>query len=105
VATKRRIFLPYRHLPSAGIIPFDIPFDVPQLVKKAMTPDVRLVIIESPTNPRLQITDIVSVVALAKAVGAIVCVDNSIMAMFQQPLVRTAYRTLYRTPYLSGITS
>ena len=101
-----------------------------------MTPDVKLVIIESPTNPRLQarrssphkdistfltesvhhslghclslkltpgislgsprtptrthgqITDIKAVVEAAHAGGALVCVDNSIMAMFQQPLVR-----------------
>jgi len=54
-----------------------------------MTPDVRLVMVESPTNPRLRcaapelprvaltrcsITDIRAVAAAAKAVGALVCV-------------------------------
>jgi cystathionine beta-lyase len=42
---------------------------------------------ESPTNPRLQITDIESIAAMAHKKGALVCVDNSIMApVFQNPL-------------------
>lgn len=58
-----------------------------EAVKAGMTPDVKLVMIESPTNPRLQITDIRAITEMAHAMGAIVCVDNSIMApIFQQPL-------------------
>jgi cystathionine beta-lyase/cystathionine gamma-synthase len=43
--------------------------------------------LESPTNPRMQITDIRGISELAHAVGALVCVDNSIMTpVFQKPL-------------------
>ena len=45
------------------------------------------VMLESPTNPRMQITDIRGISELAHAVGALVCVDNSIMTpVFQKPL-------------------
>lgn len=43
--------------------------------------------LESPTNPRMQICDIRAISEAAHAAGALVCVDNSIMApMFQRPL-------------------
>ena len=40
----------------------------------------KLVMVESPTNPRMQICDIVAICKMAHDAGAIVCVDNSIMA-------------------------
>lgn len=47
----------------------------------------RLVMLESPTNPRMQICDIKAICAMAHESGAIVCVDNSIMCpLFQRPL-------------------
>lgn len=43
--------------------------------------------LESPTNPRMQICDIQEICKLAHEAGAIVCVDNSILtAAFCQPL-------------------
>ena len=43
--------------------------------------------LESPTNPRMQICDLRAIADLAHAAGAIVCVDNSIMCpVFQLPL-------------------
>ena len=48
---------------------------------------VKLVLIESPTNPRLEVCDIRAICGVAKQYGAIVCVDNSIMApLFQRPI-------------------
>ena len=44
-------------------------------------------IVESPTNPRMQICDIAAIAAIAREAGAVSCVDNSIMApVFQRPL-------------------
>lgn len=49
--------------------------------------NVKLVMLESPTNPRMQICDIKVISKLAHEAGALVMVDNSIMApMFCQPL-------------------
>ena len=48
--------------------------------------NVKLVIVESPTNPRMEISDIRRICDIAHQAGAVVCVDNSIMALFQNPL-------------------
>ena len=46
-----------------------------------------MVMLESPTNPRLQCIDVRKICEMAKKKGALVCVDNSIMtATFQNPL-------------------
>ncbi len=53
----------------------------------ALTPAVKLVYCESPTNPLLRIIDLRAVAARAHASGAIVCVDNSTMSPYlQRPL-------------------
>ena len=49
-------------------------------VKRAMQPNTSLVWIESPTNPRMQVTDIAACADIARAGGALSMVDNSIMA-------------------------
>lgn len=47
----------------------------------------KLVMLESPTNPRLQVCDIRALSALAHGAGALVCVDNSILTpLYQRPL-------------------
>lgn len=57
-------------------------------VRAAIIPGkTTLVMVESPTNPRMQICDIAAIAAIARAAGAVTCVDNSIMApLFQRPL-------------------
>jgi cystathionine beta-lyase len=46
-----------------------------------------MVMMESPTNPRLQVIDIAAICKMAHDKGALVCVDNSIMCpTFQSPL-------------------
>ncbi|KAJ3678008.1 hypothetical protein LUZ60_001811 [Juncus effusus] len=56
-------------------------------VAAAVGPKTRLVWLESPTNPRQQITNIRKIAELAHEKGAIVLVDNSIMSpVLSQPL-------------------
>jgi cysteine-S-conjugate beta-lyase len=53
----------------------------------SLTPSVKLVYLESPTNPLLRIIDLRKVAERAHAVGALVCVDNSTMSPYlQRPL-------------------
>lgn len=53
----------------------------------AFTAKTKLVWIETPTNPLLKIIDIAAVARLAKARGAIVCVDNTFATpLLQNPL-------------------
>ncbi|KAK1300674.1 hypothetical protein QJS10_CPB13g00917 [Acorus calamus] len=56
-------------------------------VAAAIGPSTKLVWLESPTNPRIQITDIRKISEMAHEHGALVLVDNSIMsAVLCQPL-------------------
>lgn len=53
----------------------------------AIGADTRLVYIETPTNPTLQIIDIAAAADLAHEHGALLCVDNTMMSpYFQNPL-------------------
>ena len=56
-------------------------------IEKAMTPKTRLVYVETPTNPMMEVTDIAGAAAIAHRHGAILAVDNTFMSpYFQRPL-------------------
>lgn len=63
-----------------------------------------LVWVETPSNPLLRITDIRAVAAAAKAVGALIAVDNTFMSpVLQQPLQLGADVVVHSTTkYLNG---
>lgn len=76
-----------RIAPECGITVSNVDMTNVDEVRRAMQPNTKLVWMESPTNPRMQITDIRSVASIARQHGALSMVDNSIMApVFQQPL-------------------
>jgi methionine-gamma-lyase len=72
----------------------------------AGTPNLRLVLLETPSNPTLVMTDIASVAAAAQARPdrPIVAVDNTFLGpMFQHPLGHRADLVIYSaTKYLAG---
>ncbi len=45
--------------------------------ERAVRPNTRLLYLESPNNPLVQVTDIAAVVALARRIGAVTVVDNT----------------------------
>ncbi len=64
----------------------------------ALRPNTKAVLIETPCNPLLEITDIEEVAKLAHAVGAKVVVDNVFATpIFQQPLALGADVVVYST--------
>jgi cystathionine beta-lyase/cystathionine gamma-synthase len=73
-------------------------------VEAALSSKTRLVWIESPTNPRLLITDIAAVAKLAHSRGALVVVDNTFATpCFQQPFELGADIVVHSvTKYLAG---
>lgn len=77
-----------RVIPAAGITVTNVPTNEVEAVKSAIVPGkTKLIMIESPTNPRMQICDIKAISTIAKEVGALLCVDNSIMcSLYQNPL-------------------
>ena len=55
--------------------------------EKAMRPNTKVVLIETPANPLLEVTDIEAVAKIAHAAGAVVVVDNVFATpLFQKPL-------------------
>ena len=76
-----------RVAPQQGISVTNVDMNDLGAVQRAITPATKLVWMESPTNPRMQVVDIAAIASIARAAGAISLVDNSIMApVFQQPL-------------------
>jgi len=70
----------------------------------AMRPNTRVVLIESPANPLLEITDIPAVARIAHAAGARVVVDNVFATpIFQKPLELGADVVVYSaTKHIDG---
>ncbi|WP_312707845.1 cystathionine gamma-synthase [Stenotrophomonas sp.] len=70
----------------------------------AITPQTKMVWIETPTNPMLKIVDIAAVATIAKRHGLIVVVDNTFASpMLQRPLRLGADLVLHSaTKYLNG---
>jgi len=75
----------------------------PQEVADAMRPQTKMVWIETPTNPLLQITDIRAVADIAKAGGAHTVVDNTFASPYlQQPLALGADVVMHSTTKFLG---
>jgi len=73
-------------------------------LEKALSKKPKLLILESPTNPLLKITDIKKVTTLAKEYGVLTLVDNTFASpYFQKPLKLGADIVLHSTTkYISG---
>jgi cystathionine beta-lyase/cystathionine gamma-synthase len=73
-------------------------------VEQAITPNTKLIWIETPTNPLMNITDIAAVAAISKKAGTILCVDNTFASPYlQNPLDLGADIVMHSaTKYLGG---
>ena len=73
-------------------------------VEAAMTPATKLVMLETPSNPLLRVTDISGAARIAHAQGALLVVDNTFATPFlQQPLELGADVVLHSmTKYIGG---
>ncbi len=73
-------------------------------VFNAVTPDTKLIWIETPTNPTLKVSDIEAIARIAKANRCLLCVDNTFASpALQQPLSLGADIAVHSaTKYLGG---
>ncbi|MEI8048265.1 MAG: PLP-dependent aspartate aminotransferase family protein [Bacteroidota bacterium] len=73
-------------------------------VRKAIRPETKLLYIETPSNPTIEITDIKACCALAKEHGIPVCVDNTFCSPYlQRPLEMGADIVLHSlTKFING---
>lgn len=78
--------------------------DFTALSDEDFTPDVKVVFLETPTNPTLQVTDIAAVAELTHRHGALLIVDNTFMTPYlQRPLELGADITVQSaTKFLAG---
>jgi len=76
----------------------------PGVIERAVTPRTRLIWIETPSNPRLHVTDIAACVAIAARCGAKTVVDNTWPTpVLQRPFTLGADLVMHSTTkYLSG---
>ena len=91
-------------LPRFGVESSFVPgFDI-QAWRDAVRPNTKLLVIETPANPLLEMTDIAEVCALAKEIGAKVVVDNVFATpIFQKPLQLGADIVVYSaTKHIDG---
>ncbi|WP_326545584.1 cystathionine gamma-synthase [Mycolicibacterium sp. ND9-15] len=75
-----------------------------EAVRAAITPNTRLILVETPTNPLLSIADIAGIARLASASNTKVLVDNTFASpALQQPLLLGADIVLHSTTkYIGG---
>lgn len=73
-------------------------------IQAAVSPKTKLIWIETPTNPLMNITDISATATIAKKAGAILCVDNTFASPYlQNPLDLGADIVMHSsTKYLGG---
>ncbi len=73
-------------------------------VTAALSPNSKLIWIETPTNPLMNITDIAAIAAISKKAGTILCVDNTFASPYlQNPLDLGADIVMHSsTKYLGG---
>lgn len=73
-------------------------------IEAAITPKTKLIWIETPTNPLMNITNIAATAAIAKKHGALLCVDNTFASPYlQNPLNQGADIVMHSaTKYLGG---
>ena len=55
-------------------------------VKTAVTAKTKLVWLETPTNPLMNISDIAAIATISKQAGALLCVDNTFASQYQKTI-------------------
>lgn len=92
------------NLPGLGITTTFLPDGEPAKVADAMQENTRVVFLETPTNPRMEVYDIGAISAVARRHGALTLVDNTFATpVNQNPLALGADLVFHSTTkYLGG---
>jgi methionine-gamma-lyase len=78
----------------------------PRAFEQALTPQTRLILLESPSNPLLQVTDLRAVADLARAHGVLTLADNTFATPLNQRPADSGIDLVWHsaTKYLNGHT-
>jgi methionine-gamma-lyase len=71
-------------LPRLGVSTTQVDQTDPEAFEKAMTPQTRLILVESPSNPSLEVTDLRAVADLARAHEVLTLADNTFATPLSQ---------------------
>ncbi|HET9425824.1 MAG TPA: cystathionine gamma-synthase [Gemmatimonadaceae bacterium] len=76
----------------------------PNRISEAVTPATRAILVETPTNPLMRLTDIAAAASIARDAGCVLIVDNTFASpYFQRPLELGASIVYHSTTkYLNG---
>jgi O-succinylhomoserine sulfhydrylase len=87
-----------------GVTATSLPVDGLDAWEAAFQPGTRLVVVETPTNPTMQVADIQALANLAHKHGALLLVDNTLLTpVFQKPLAFGADLVLHSAgKYIDG---
>ncbi|MEY3051090.1 MAG: hypothetical protein RLY31_875 [Bacteroidota bacterium] len=93
-----KVYAPY------GLRSRFLPMDDPARLAHALTPETKLLWIETPTNPMLNVVDIQAICGIARERGILTCVDNTFASPFlQRPIELGADLVVHSaTKYLGG---
>jgi cystathionine beta-lyase len=93
-----------RVLRPSGIAVTYVDTTDPEAVRRAISPRTRLLLVESPTNPMLRVSDLGALAAIAHDSGALLAVDNSLLSpVLQRPIESGADLVVHSaTKFLAG---
>ncbi|NLX22259.1 MAG: PLP-dependent transferase [Phycisphaerae bacterium] len=91
-------------LPTLGVSTSFVRMRDPDEVRRAIRPTTRALLVETPSNPMLNLVDITAMVAVAREHGLLTIVDNTFLSPhFQNPLAMGADVVVHSTTkYLNG---
>jgi cystathionine beta-lyase/cystathionine gamma-synthase len=90
-----------RVLAGLGVASTRVDTTDPDAVRRAVRPETRLVFVETPANPTLELTDVRACAEIAHRAGALLAVDNTFLTpVLQQPLDLGADVSVYSTTKL-----
>jgi cystathionine gamma-synthase len=93
----------HEYLPERGIVVESLDMSDTDAVRAACTRPVAVVWIETPSNPRMKIGDISTLVEIAHAAGALAVVDNTFATpLLQRPLAHGADIVMHSTTKYFG---
>lgn len=93
-----------RHLSKFGIASTYVDSSDLESVRRALRPETRMVYVETPSNPMMQITDVAAVAKLAHERDALLVVDSTFASPYlQQPILLGADVVLHSvTKFING---
>jgi len=93
-----------QHLARFGVQASFVDTSDPARVREAIRPTTRLVYVETPSNPAMQVTDIRAIAEIAHAAGCVLVVDNTFASPYlQRPIELGADVVLHSvTKFING---